>query len=172
MQFWVASLVVFFIDQLTKLLALKFLSNHNDIILFPFFLKLHYATNKGAAFSLMTEHPKLLSIISFMAIFILLYWFFKTSNQEKWTRLSIGLIFGGAFGNLIDRIFREDGVIDFILLHWQDKYHWPVFNIADTSICIGIFILIIISFFPEGKKLLSDNKNNIPEKIEENNILK
>jgi len=153
MLFWIWAGIVFVLDQSTKILALRFLAHQKDINIIPSCLKLHYTTNMGGAFSLMTDHPHILTIISCLALGILFVWFLSTRKEEKWTRLAIGLVFGGALGNLFDRFFRPDGVIDFILAHWQNKYHWPVFNFADASICVGIFILILLSIKPEKKAL-------------------
>lgn len=156
MYFWIVAAITFALDQITKLVAHHFLYGKEDVIIIPSFLKLHYATNKGAAFSLMSGQTKLLSLISLIAIGILLFWYFNTSKEEKWTRAALGLVFGGALGNMFDRFFRGDGVIDFILAHWKDKAYWPVFNTADSAICVGIFLLMLLTFIPE-KKTASDN---------------
>jgi signal peptidase II len=142
MMFFVCAGVVFVIDQVSKLLAQAHLRDALPKAILPNFLHLSYAQNKGGAFSLLANHGWILTLISVAAVVAILIWSFNIPRHEKLTRLSLALIFGGAVGNLLDR-FRLGYVIDFIDAHWYNTYHWPTFNLADTSICIGIGLFII-----------------------------
>ncbi|PKB62131.1 MAG: signal peptidase II [SAR202 cluster bacterium Casp-Chloro-G4] len=105
------------------------------------FLRLTYATNSGTAFGLLRNQTVFLIIASIIAVGFLVY-FYKTQAIVRPTlRLSIGLQLGGAFGNLIDRL-KEGAVVDFIDVGW-----WPIFNLADSSIVVGMTILIVTLLF-------------------------
>ena len=81
------------------------------------------------------------TVLSLIITCFLLKWFKDSVILAEY--FSLSLIIGGALGNVIDRIIRP-GVVDFIQLHWQE-YYWPNFNVADSAICLGVIILIIIS---------------------------
>jgi len=142
MMFFVCAGVVFVADQVSKLLVQAHLRGALPREIFPNFLQLSYAQNKGGAFSLLANHGWILTAVSVAAVVAILIWSFNIPRHEKLTRISLGLIFGGAVGNLFDR-FRLGYVIDFIDAHWYNTYHWPTFNFADTFICIGIGLFVI-----------------------------
>ena len=98
--------------------------------------RLTHGTNSGAAFGFFPDQTVLLTIISLFAIVFLYYFYRSQALNSKLMRFSIGLQLGGAFGNLIDRI-HYGAVIDFIDVGW-----WPAFNIADSSIVIGVILLL------------------------------
>ena len=94
-------------------------------------------------------------ILSLFALFIctcLVIW--MRHEKDKWSRIGFALILGGAIGNVIDRL-RFGGVVDFLDFYIGD-YHWPAFNIADSAICIGVFLILIRAFFI--KKELGEKK--------------
>jgi signal peptidase II len=115
-----------------------------------------YATNPGAAFSILPNQQKLFIIITLIAMAGIIVYLLKEKRSSQYKQIALGLIFGGAAGNLIDRITRGE-VIDFIDLHWLEVYHWPTFNIADSAICIGVGILIIL--------ILREPENVIPASV-------
>jgi signal peptidase II len=141
-MFYVVSAIVLFLDQLTKFLALKYLAGKPPTIILSNYLWLRYAENKGGAFSMFSNHSGVLTIVSLAAVIIIFAWHFSLHKQERLQRVSLALIFGGALGNLLDRFIRGY-VIDFIDAHWRNSYHWPTFNVADSSICIGIALFIL-----------------------------
>jgi signal peptidase II len=142
MIFFVCAVAVFVVDQVSKLLAHAHLRNALPQTLIPHFLHLSYAENKGGAFSILANHGWLLTVVSMAAVVGILIWSFSIGRREKLTRISMGLIFGGAVGNLFDR-FRLGYVIDFIDAHWYNTYHWPTFNLADSFICLGVGLFIV-----------------------------
>lgn len=159
MMFFICAGVVFIADQVSKQLAQAHLRGAFPQVIFPNFLQLNYAQNKGGAFSLLANHGWVLTLVSLAAVVAILVWSFSIPRREKLTRISLGLIFGGAVGNLFDR-FRLGYVIDFIDAHWYNTYHWPTFNLADTFICIGIGLFIlatILSHIRYRRELTADS---------------
>lgn len=121
-------------DQITKFLALKFLSLNTPVPLIKNFLNLTLVHNRGAAFGFFQNQLLLFILISFFAIGLILY-NLKDKTNSVILRLSLSLILGGCVGNLIDRL-RFGFVVDFL-----DFRVWPVFNIADSLITIASFLL-------------------------------
>ncbi len=123
------------LDQLTKYLITVFLPFRQS---WPAegFLRLTHATNSGTAFGLLPNQTVFLIGASIVAIGFLLYFYRTQALTNPTLRLAIGLQLGGAFGNLIDRL-RSGSVVDFI-----DVGPWPIFNLADSSIVVGVAILI------------------------------
>ena len=134
------------IDQLTKLLAINNLRDLADEI--PVINKvfgLYYVENKGISFSMLSSKMALIIIITSIIMLILIYVMIRTPKTKYFMPFSIVLsvIVGGAAGNMIDRIFRGY-VIDFIML---DFINFPIFNVADIFVCVGLFILVILIIF-------------------------
>ena len=100
------------------------------------FLRITYGTNSGTAFGLFPNQTTLLIVVSLVAIGFLFYFYRTHAMPSLVLRFAIGLQLGGAFGNLIDRVLNGE-VVDFI-----DVGPWPIFNLADSSIVVGIFILM------------------------------
>jgi len=136
------SLVIFFIDQLTKQIANAYLDQPLSLILF----NLRIVHNTGAAFGMLQGFSFLLGIINILFVIFLFFITFKFNFPFR-EYFPLTLITGGALGNGFDRIFLNY-VIDFIDFKW-----WPVFNIADLAIVIGIcWLAISILFFNSNKK--------------------
>lgn len=134
------------IDQLTKLFAINNLRDLADEI--PIINKvfgLYYVENKGISFSMLSSKMALIIIITSIIMLILIYVMIRTPKTKYFMPFSIVLsvIVGGAAGNMIDRIFRGF-VIDFIML---DFINFPIFNVADIFVCVGLFILVILIIF-------------------------
>ena len=102
------------------------------------FFRITYGTNSGTAFGLFPNHTTLLIFVSLVAIGFLVYFYRAHAMPSLLLRFAIGLQLGGAFGNLIDRVLNGE-VVDFI-----DVGPWPIFNLADSSIVVGIFILMAV----------------------------
>ncbi len=141
--FWsiVVSLVI--VDQMTKWLAVAYLADTVPVIDSVFHLVLVY--NKGAAFGLL-QNQQWLFVLTSVAVVAGLVFYQKAIIEEGPLSLwAYALIGGGAIGNLIDRL-RIRAVIDFL-----DFRIWPVFNIADTAICIGMGLLVLCFLFYSKK---------------------
>ena len=136
-------IAIIILDQLTKLYVASYPQN-TTIFNFAFF-KIKYVLNTGAAFSFLTGFNELLKFIVPFAV-ILLFILLHNYKNNTILRYAFSMEIAGAFGNLIDR-FTMNGVIDFIGVGW-----WPLFNIADSSISIGLTLLIIDLIFKRNKK--------------------
>lgn len=150
--YFIASLIIIILDQLSKyLIHLNFFEGERLSIL-PF-LDITLAYNKGAAWSFLSDaggwQRWLFIFISFFVSIILIVWIFRADPKDKFTSIALCFILGGAIGNLIDRILLGQ-VIDFILVYYRQNY-FPVFNVADISISLGAFLLIIDTFFQSKK---------------------
>lgn len=142
---WMAlSAVVIVLDQLTKIIADTYLTYGKDVPVFPGF-SWTLAYNPGAAFSFLADASgwqRWFFTIAASAISVWLVWWLSRLDRSQWkTAMPLALILGGAIGNLIDRV-RLGHVIDFILLYY-DRWHWPAFNIADSSVFLGALMLIV-----------------------------
>lgn len=153
---FIIGLIVIVLDQITKYLALS-LRGKDSIILIDKLLELTYLENRGAAFGILQGRSAFFIVISIIVIAYLCYLLIKHKNMDKLVNISLGLILGGAIGNLIDRIVRGF-VIDFIFVRFWGFYDFPVFNVADIGVTLGVFILIILNIFT--KRLDDFNVNN------------
>lgn len=134
------------VDQVSKYLVSDFFSRTPESIpLIQGIFHLTYVKNTGIAFGMFRDHPyALLAVIITSLLFITIY-AIKTHEGRLYFYLSYGFILGGAFGNIIDRI-RLGFVVDFL-----DFRIWPVFNLADTFISIGVGLIILEMFFSKKK---------------------
>ena len=143
---------IFFLiaDQLTKYWVVKDIPFASRLTVIPGFFNLTYVTNTGAAWGLLSGRYWLLLGISF-AVFFAAVWFLRTLT-ESWPEryYAIFLVMSGILGNCIDRIFRG-AVVDF-LQFYIGKYYWPSFNVADSCICVGVFIYILSSLIRPDRK--------------------
>ena len=135
-------------DQATKFWVTISSLPEQPFVIAPF-LRLVYAENTGAAFSILAEQGEwarwLLAGLSAAVCIFLLIWLRKFPPPRS-EGVALSLILGGAFGNFIDR-FRQGYVVDFIDAHIGD-WHWPAFNIADSAITLGALLLICRLIFP------------------------
>lgn len=132
------------IDQITKYLAVDNFVEYVSVTKVTDFFNLVLVYNRGISFGLFSQSNYsnyIFLCLSIIIICFLLKWLIDSVIVAE--SLALGIIIGGAVGNVIDRVFRP-GVVDFIQLHWNE-YYWPNFNIADSAICIGVAILIVSS---------------------------
>ena len=137
------ALVVLF-DQVTKVIIRANLSKGESVPSDGFF-RFTYYENSGTIFGLFPSATVILTVISFLAIGFLIYFFRSQRSPTLVMRIAIGILLGGAVGNLIDRLFKGE-VTDFV-----DVGRWPIFNIADASITVGIFLLIVVTSLVPNK---------------------
>jgi signal peptidase II len=152
-KYYFLSLILVIADQLTKMMVLGSLKLYESIEITSFF-SLTHVHNYGAAFSFLADEDGwqqyfLVSISAIASIAIIL-WMSKTSTKQPYKLIALSLILSGAIGNLIDRaVFGF--VIDFINLHYQNFY-WPVFNVADAAITLGVILLLLVDFKKDRAK--------------------
>lgn len=137
--------IIFCLDRLTKLLAARNLRLSDSVPVIKGYFDITLVHNTGAAFGFMAvarESLRLpfLLITAACAVAVLLYFMKRTEGHETLTLIALALVVGGAAGNMADRI-AFGYVIDFIDWHAGEFYHWPAFNIADSGITVGVFIL-------------------------------
>ena len=138
------SVLIVVLDQLTKFIVHSSMNLYDSIQFIPYLLNFTYIRNEGIAFGIYFEGAKTIFII--LPILITVYLFYLLKNEEfqdKFSQIALFLIIAGAVGNIIDRIFRGY-VVDFIDFHLNGM-HWYVFNIADSSVTIGLIFLLYSS---------------------------
>ncbi len=139
----VVAAAVIAVDRIFKYIVMTGYSEGNVIGELPGFFDFIYVRNTGAAFSLFSDMTLLLGIVSILfCICVAVYWFVRKPKSNI-KRAAVALLFAGALGNAIDRIFYGF-VVDFISLKWFD---FPVFNIADVAIVVGAFTAVIYVIF-------------------------
>ena len=151
---YIYSLILFIIDFIVKRLITHFIKLNTSIKIIKNFFYLTYVRNTGAAFSLFSNQKILLLLITVIVLFYINNYLTK-NKLKNYEEIAFSLITGGILGNLFDRIVYSY-VIDYFDFRLF-SYNFAIFNLADSFIVIGVFILIIFSFIYERK---SKNGNN------------
>ncbi len=162
--YFVIAGVVLLLDQITKMLAHAHLRGASAVEIIPGLFNLVYSRNRGGLFGYFANltdpwRTILLTLLPLIAIGLITLFIVRSDEAHRPTRIGLGLILGGAVGNLIDRLVRGE-VIDFLdvyasserLAAWLVKTfgtaHWPTFNVADSAIVVGAGLLILDMFRP------------------------
>jgi signal peptidase II len=145
-----STLAVIALDQWTKSLARTYLlgvdgNGPRSIRLFDTFFRLTYVENRGAAFGLLQDQTAFFILVGVVVIGVIVASHRQIANPHWTLDLCLGLQMGGALGNLVDRI-RYGYVVDFF-----DLTVWPVFNVADSAICVGVAVLAWNLMFPRSE---------------------
>ena len=130
-------LIIVFADQLIKFYIINNFSYGQSLAIIENIFHLTFVKNTGAAFGIFKGGNIFFIVISILIILFLLFYFYRYFKKNIYTKISFGLIIGGAIGNLIDRI-KLNYVVDYL-----DFRIWPVFNLADSAIVVGAGILMI-----------------------------
>lgn len=133
-------------DQYTKYLVTTSVPSNRAIELVPGFANLVHARNPGAAFGIMAGsdwqfRSWFFIFVSVAALGLLLILLLFSRDMDGYLLAGYSFFFGGALGNLIDRV-RFGEVTDFLDVHWH-AYHWPAFNVADSALCLGAFLIFL-----------------------------
>lgn len=144
------ALIIIVLDQVSKYLVIKFMNLWETIPVVDGFFNLVHVRNRGIAFGIMNKQGSeslyyLLIAFTVVAIVLILFWTIRLNPGAKSLILGFSFILGGAFGNLIDRVFRKE-VIDFLDFYLK-SYHWPAFNVADSAITVGTVLIVFNVFF-------------------------
>jgi signal peptidase II len=147
-------------DQITKQLVIWNLSFSDRVPVIEGFFYLTHARNTGAAFGLFADADLWVRLFFFVgvtlvAIGIIISFFRKLAPGDRLAALALGLILGGAVGNLIDRL-RHGEVVDFLHFRLWGGYSWPDFNIADSTIVVGVALLVLELLASEGEDRAPD----------------
>jgi signal peptidase II len=137
-------LIVIALDQLTKYLAVKELTGQPPVRVVDGIVQLHLIRTSGAAFSIATGMTWVLTALSATVCAVIARYAFRLGSA--WWAIALGLMLGGAIGNLLDRFFRAPGfarghVVDFIQLP-----HYPIFNVADSAVVTGAVMIAVLGF--------------------------
>ncbi|MDD2365293.1 MAG: signal peptidase II [Desulfuromonadaceae bacterium] len=160
--FAVIAILGIIVDQITKVAIDSSMQLFDSIPVIENFFHITYVRNRGAAFSFLSNASWRLPFfitVSLVASLVILIAFRKLRDDQKLAHISLALIFSGAVGNLIDRV-RLGEVIDFLDAHWY-RHHWPAFNIADSLICVGVFLLAVDMLLEE--KRLKQKSQSVPQ---------
>lgn len=139
------ALLIAILDQLSKLYILHTVDPEYPVEVVDGYFRLVNWGNSGAAWGMFHDSNILLAVIAVLTLIAL--YLFRTSFQihRPSCQVAFGLITGGIMGNVIDR-FRYGHVVDFLDFYWND-HHWPAFNVADSAICVGVTLYVIVSSF-------------------------
>lgn len=154
----IAALVVL-LDRLTKSLVADKITLHDYVDVIPGLFRLTHVQNQGAAFGLFSDSPSewkvaMLILFSVAALAVVSALLWKNGNAMNATAIALSLVFGGALGNLWDRV-ASGRVIDF-LDFYVGSHHWPAFNVADSAIVVGALLLLSEIFLaPQEEKAVS-----------------
>lgn len=151
---WLAlAALVIVLDLITKHLVLRHFKLGERLEVFPGWLDLTLVYNTGAAFSFLANAGGWQRWF-FVAIGVLaagfIFWLLAKHGHQKLFGLALSLILGGAIGNLIDRVLWGK-VVDFVLVHWEERWFFPAFNVADSAITVGAVLLILDELLRVGK---------------------
>ena len=145
----VLSLLVLVIDQVSKAHFEGSLQMFQQIVVIPDYFSWTLAYNTGAAFSFLADgggwQRWLFALIAVVVSAVLVVWLKRLGRDDTWQAIALALVLGGALGNLYDRIALGH-VIDFILVHWQNRWYFPAFNFADSAITVGAIMLALDMF--------------------------
>jgi len=140
--------LIIILDQVSKFIIKSIFSDnpYKVIHVIKDFFLIRYVENKGAVWGIFSQStntiiPKLITILSMVALVIVIYFFLKLESKCKFELTSLSFIIGGAVGNIIDRLIYGS-VVDFLEVYVKD-FRWPTFNVADSFISIGVILLII-----------------------------
>jgi signal peptidase II len=157
----VVAALVLLADQATKYLVRANLSPGQSLPLAPWLtpvLQITYVTNTGAAFGLFPGWSQILIAVAVIVIAALVWYYFQLPDGQWLMHVALGLQLGGASGNLIDRLRFGGSVVDFVDLNIWPLRWWPVFNVADSSIVVGVIVLTLLMIWEERREERADRQ--------------
>lgn len=153
--YYLIAVFVIALDQITKILVVKNMELGESIQIIDNFLNITSHRNTGAAWGILAGQMWFFYIITVIVVIGLVYYLQTMGKSHILLGTSLGLMLGGAIGNFIDRVVRKE-VVDFVDTNIFG-YDFPVFNVADSALTIGVILLMIFMLFEE--KLLKEKKN-------------
>ena len=136
------ALGVLAVDVISKVLVVATLSDRPPVRLLGGLVRLIHARNTGAAFSIAENQTLVLSIVA-LAVVVAILRTARRLGSSAWA-VCLGLILGGALGNLVDRLFRAPGPLRGAVVDWIDLRVWPVFNLADSALVVGVCLAVLL----------------------------
>jgi|SRR5690625_1280232 len=148
--YYLFALIVIGMDQLTKCLVIQKMDLYESIPIIDHFFYITSHRNAGAAWGILQGQMVFFYIVTIFVIIGLVYYMEKYARNNKLTAVSLSLILGGAIGNFIDRLLRQE-VVDFLDV-MIFKYDFPIFNVADSCLVIGVILIFIATIMEEKSK--------------------
>ena len=160
-----AFVITLALDLASKFLVESTIHFGEQVEVIEGFFYLTHVRNPGAAFGMFADAPKVFRLtffigVSFVAVGIILSFFHKLAPGDRLSALALGMILGGAVGNLVDRL-RYQEVVDFLHFRLWQGYSWPDFNFADSFIVVGVGLLVLELLATEGE---NESENGAPPK--------
>jgi len=151
MAIFCSAILVLVADQLSKAWIRSNFAGDRIKVVIGGVLNITYLSNRGGAFGLFPSRQPVFIILTLVTIAGIVYFYRAYAPRFLACRIAVGMILGGAVGNLLDRLALDSrgGVTDWIDLHWG-RYHWPAFNVADSAITIGVLILMYLLLIKLG----------------------
>ncbi len=148
-RYYILAIIVILVDQWTKWIVDKKMEVYESIPIIENFFYLTSHRNKGAAWGILQGHMTFFYIITVVVIIGIIYYMQKHAKDNRLLAISLSLLLGGAIGNFIDRLVRKEVVdfLDFIIIN----YDFPIFNVADSALTIGVILILIVTFLDERK---------------------
>ncbi len=144
-------IIILVLDVITKQVVVNNLGFGDRLDYLGGFFRISLVYNQGGVFGIMQGYKNLFLIVSIIVLVMMLAYYFLEKNKSLLFTLSMSFIVAGALGNIIDRVIPgRPGVVDFISVGVDGVYRWPSFNVADSSIVVGAFLLVIV-FYQEEK---------------------
>ena len=143
------AIAVFALDRVTKALVSENIPLGTARPIIGDYVRIVHAQNTGAAFGLLPERTTLLSVLSVVAVLAIVYYYRRIASNSALVSATLGMQLGGAFGNLLDRV-TQGYVVDFVDVGLGDIRFWA-FNVADSSIVVGIFVVTIALWYEERR---------------------
>jgi len=148
--YYIIALIIIGVDQFTKWLVVKNMDLYEQIIIIENFFSLTSHRNSGAAWGILQGQMVFFYIVTVIVIIGVIYFMQTLGKENKLFALALSLILGGAIGNFIDRLLHQEVVdfFDFVIF----GYDFPIFNIADSSLVVGVGIVILATILDEKNK--------------------
>ncbi len=146
---YIIASIIFLFDQLIKNCVNNIMNLYDKIKIIPGFFQIYFVKNTGAAFSIFKDNTLFIILITVVFIAFLYNYIKKERQFTKISILSLGMILGGILGNLLDRIIYHS-VIDYLSFSFF-KVDFPIFNLADIAITLGVFIMLFENIFFKNK---------------------
>lgn len=148
--YYLIAIIIIAIDQFSKWLIVKNMEVGESVAVMKDFFYITSHRNTGAAWGILEGKMWFFYIITAIVIVVVVYYMQQYSKESRLIGVALSFILGGAIGNFIDRIFRKE-VVDFLDFYIGD-YNYPIFNVADSSLVVGVFMVLIMMFLDEKKK--------------------
>ncbi|MDQ0215054.1 signal peptidase II [Oikeobacillus pervagus] len=157
-MYYIIALFVLLLDQWTKWLIVQKMNIGEQIEIIPNFFYITSHRNRGAAWGMLEGQMWLFYIITVIVMIGIIYYMNHYAKDKPLMKISLAFLLGGALGNFIDRVFRQE-VVDFINTYIF-SYDFPIFNIADSALTIGVVLLMVAMFKEDREEKEKANGNS------------